>query len=71
LQEILKDIMKISEIRNMSIDELNEKLTDTAKKLSQLKFNNTVQTIENPLEIKNLRRQLAKLKTILNEKKQD
>ena len=61
--------MKISEIRNMSIDELNEKLTDTAKKLSQLKFNNTVQTIENPLEIKNLRRQLAKLKTILNEKK--
>ena len=68
LQEILKDIMKISEIRNMSIDELNEKLTDTTKKLSQLKFNNTVQTIENPLEIKNLRRQLAKLKTILNEK---
>ena len=55
----------------MSIDELNEKLTDITKKLSQLKFNNTVQTIENPLEIKNLRRQLAKLKTILNEKKQD
>ena len=55
----------------MTIDELNEKLTDTAKKLSQLKFNNSVQTIENPLEIKNLRRQLAKLKTILNEKKQD
>ena len=71
MQEILKDIMKISEIRNMSIDELNEKLTDTTKKLSQLKFNNTVQTIENPLEIKNLRRQVAKLKTILNEKKQD
>ena len=63
--------MKISEIRNMSIDELNEKLTDTTKKFSQLKFNNTVQTIENPLEIKNLRRQVAKLKTILNEKKQD
>ncbi len=63
--------MKISEIRNMTIDELNEKLTDTSNKLSQLKFNNSVQTIENPLEIKNLRRQLAKLKTILNEKKQD
>ena len=49
----------------------NEKLTDTSKKLSQLKFNNSVQTIENPLEIKILRRQLAKLKTVLNEKKQD
>ena len=63
--------MKISEIRNMTIDELNEKLTDTSNKLSQLKFNNSVQTIENPLEIKNLGRQIAKLKTILNEKKQD
>ena len=63
--------MKITEIRNMTIDELNEKLTVTSKKLSQLKFNNSVQTIENPLEIKTLRRQIAKLKTILNEKKQD
>ena len=54
--------MKISEIRNMTSDELNEKLTDTSKKLSQLKFNNSVQTIENPLEIKILRRQLAKTK---------
>tara|TARA_B100000676_G_C17669717_1_gene625699 strand:+ start:294 stop:485 length:192 start_codon:yes stop_codon:yes gene_type:complete len=63
--------MKISEIRNMTIDELIEKLNDTSKKLSQLKFNNSVQTIENPLEIKTLRRQIAKLKTIINEKKQD
>ena len=63
--------MKITEIRNMTIDELIEKLNDTSKKLSQLKFNNSVQTIENPLEIKTLRRQIAKLKTIINEKKQD
>ena len=63
--------MKISEIRNMSTDELNEKLTDTSKKLSQLRLNNYVQTIENPIEIKILRRQLAKLKTVLNQKKQD
>jgi len=63
--------MKITEIRNMTTDELNEKLQDSRKKLSQLKFNNTVQTIENPLEIKILRRQIAKLKTVLNEKNQD
>ena len=55
----------------MTTDELNEKLQDSYKKLSQLKFNNTVQTIENPLEIKILRRQIAKLKTVLNEKNQD
>lgn len=55
----------------MTTDELNEKLQDSCKKLSKLKFNNTVQTIENPLEIKILRRQIAKLKTVLNEKNQD
>ena len=43
----------------------------TIASLEKISFNNSVQTIENPLEIKNLRRQLAKLKTILNEKKQD
>ena len=63
--------MKISEIRNMTVDELNENLIDSSTKLSQLKFNNSVQTIENPLEIKNLRRQIAMLKTVINEKKQD
>ena len=61
----------INDLAKKISDELNEKLTDTSKKLSQLKFNNSVQTIENPLEIKILRRQLAKLKTVLNEKKQD
>ena len=62
--------MKISEIRNMTIDELNEKLTDTSMKLSQIKFNKSVQTIEKTIKIKILRRQLAKLKKILKKKKE-
>ena len=43
----------------MTKDELIEKLTDTSKKLSQLRFNNSVQTIENPLEIRAVLRRLA------------
>ncbi|MAS16352.1 MAG: 50S ribosomal protein L29 [Flavobacteriaceae bacterium] len=63
--------MKISEIKNMTPDELNEKLADSIKELRQLKFNHSVQSIENPLQIKVLRRQIARMKTIINEKKED
>jgi|TARA_B100001540_G_C15591617_1_gene544341 large subunit ribosomal protein L29 len=62
--------MKISEIKNMTPDELNEKLADSIKELRQLKFNHSVQSIENPLQIKVLRRQIARMKTIINEKKE-
>ena len=62
--------MKISEIKNMTPDELNEKLADSIKELRQLKFNHSVQSIENPLKIKVLRRQIARMKTIINEKKE-
>ena len=62
--------MKISEIKNMTPDELTEKLADSIKELRQLKFNHSVQSIENPLQIKVLRRQIARMKTIINEKKE-
>ena len=61
--------MRISEIKNMTPDELIEKLADSIKELKQLKFNHSVQSIENPLRIKVLRRQIARMKTIINEKK--
>ena len=54
----------------MTPDELNEKLADSIKVLRQLKFNHSVQSIENPLQIKVLRRQIARMKTIINEKKE-
>ena len=63
--------MKITEIKNMTPDELNEKLTESINELRQLKFNHSVQSIENPLRIKVLRRQIARMKTIINEKKED
>ena len=63
--------MKISETKNMTPDELKEKLTESINELRQLKFNHSVQSIENPLQIKVLRRQIAKMKTIINQKKED
>ena len=63
--------MKISEIKNMTPDELKEKLTESINELRQLKFNHSVQSIENPLQIKVLIIQISKIKTIINKKKDD
>ena len=41
------------------------------EELKQLKFNHSVQSIENPLRIKVLRRRIARMKTIINEKKEN
>ncbi len=55
----------------MTPDELKEKLTESINELRQLKFNHSVQSIENPLQIKVLRRQIAKMKSIINQKKEN
>jgi len=62
--------IEMSFMEEKEIIELNEKLADSIKELRQLKFNHSVQSIENPLQIKVLRRQIARMKTIINEKKE-
>ena len=56
-------------LKNMAIDELNVKLAELEKKLFQLKFKRIATPLENPLEIRSIRRQIAMVKTWLNEKK--
>lgn len=56
-------------LRNMSPDELGVKLRELEKKLFQLKFKKVSTPLENPLEIRSVRRRMAMIKTWLNEKK--
>ena len=55
--------MKQKEILILSDDELKEKLDAFQKNLHDLKLTHTVSPIENPLQIRNLRRTIARLKT--------
>ena len=48
--------MKQKEVKELSIDELNEKLVSFKKELSDLKMTHAISPIENPMQIKNLRR---------------
>jgi|TARA_B100000401_G_C52778330_1_gene706910 large subunit ribosomal protein L29 len=60
--------MKQQEIVKLSDNDLNNKITDMQIQLSNLKFNHKVSPVENPLRIKVLRRNVARLLTELSKR---
>lgn len=60
--------MKADEIREMTIEEMREKLSDKNEELLNLRFQNTIGQVENPQRIKVVKRTIARIKTILNQK---
>ena len=63
--------MKQKEVIEMSIDELNEKLTSFKKELSEMKMTHAVSPIENPLQIRNIRRTIARINSELSKRNQE
>ena len=57
--------MKQKEVKELSIDELSEKLLSFQKELSDLKMTHAISPIENPMQIKNFRRTIARINTEL------
>ena len=57
--------MKTSEIEKLSLEDLQDKLTEFKKQLSDLKFNHSVSPLENPLQIKTVRKTVARLLTAI------
>ena len=62
--------MKQKEIIILSDDELNDKLNSNTVNLYNIKSTHAVSPIENPLEIRNLRRTIARLKTEIAKRSQ-
>ena len=56
------------ELRDLSGDELQTKAADLKKELFNLRFQQAMGQIENPMRIRTLRRDIAKTKTVLKEK---
>lgn len=63
--------MDIKEIRKMSDAELNAKIVETKEKLFTKRMQQANGTLEKPAELRTLRRDVAKMKTILKERKLD
>ena len=57
--------MKNAEIDKLSIEDIETKIGELVKKLKDLKMNHKVSPIENPIQIKFLRRDIARLKTAI------
>ena len=60
--------MKTSEIKSLSIDELKLKVKALNEELFNIRFSHATRNLANPLAIRNVRREIARVKTVLREK---
>jgi large subunit ribosomal protein L29 len=59
--------MKARELRELSEDELKNKERELADQLFKLRFQHTLGQLENATKLRNLRRDIARIKTLLRE----
>lgn len=59
--------MKASEIRDMTAQELENKLVDLKKELFALRFQHTVNQLDNPARLKAVKKDIARIKSIMRE----
>ncbi len=57
--------MKQSEVKELSITELREKLGETKKSYADLKMSHTISPLENPIQLQGIRRTIARIATEL------
>ena len=55
--------MKKSEIKELSVSELQEKLSETKKSYSDLKMAHAISPLDNPIQLRQIRRTVAKIAT--------
>jgi len=60
--------MKATELRELSLDELKKRLSDEEENLGNLRFQLATSQLESPIRVRTVRRDIARLKTLINEK---
>ena len=60
--------MKSAEIRELSVAELNQKLSDLKAELFNLRFQHAINQLDNPLRLQLVRKDIARVKTVIREK---
>lgn len=60
--------MKASEARDLSSEESKQKVVALVEELFNLRFQHEIGQLENPQKMKQTKREIARLKTIINEK---
>ena len=62
-------MMKINKIKEMSLSDLQKELGELKTELFKLKFSLATNGLDNPMKIKEVKRDIAKLNTVLTERK--
>ena len=60
--------MKTAEIKEMSVQDLQERVASEKARLATMKVQHAVSPVENPSEIKKTRRDIARMMTVLRQK---
>ncbi len=60
--------MNATELRDLSVEEIQGRMADAREELFRLRFRSATQQLENPSLIKSLRRDVARMRTILRER---
>ena len=60
--------VKAQTMKDQSIDEMRQRVTDLREELFNLRFRNSMRQLDNPLKIRESRREMARLLTVLREK---
>ncbi len=63
--------MKITELRELSEDELHSKEGELKDQLFKLRFQHSLGQLDNAVKLRNVRKDLARVKTILREKSKE
>jgi large subunit ribosomal protein L29 len=61
--------MKSQELKELSADELRTREKELADQLFKLRFQHKLGQLENPMKLRNIRREIARIKTVLDEKR--
>ena len=63
--------MKAKELRKLSAEELNKKISESKKELFELRLKQSTGQLEKPSRVRELRKDVARMKTIINERKNE
>lgn len=61
-------VMKANKIRDMSSNELEQKLLELKGELFNLRFQMATGQLENPMKVKDVKKSIARVKTIIRER---
>jgi large subunit ribosomal protein L29 len=63
--------MKTTEIRELSVKEIEERIENEKNLIFRQRMNHAISPLDNPMKIRETRRNIARLETILHQKKNE